>query len=177
MRLDDDLKVGATELTLAGSPSRRWWLPNDGSRDQIIVATTDYLPGHSEVLTVTQVQGSKVTFTPATRWFHSGTRYAIATKITNATAQQNLINARMDPNLINNGAETRAAVVLLTRSIRIVSEGDKAMKHSRRRRQGHSARTRKRMGAAPASEILSRRSAGRRGTGDDRPCLHDRGGN
>lgn len=67
MRLDDDLEVGATELTLAGSPSRRWWLPNDGSRDQIIVTTTDYLPGHSEVLTVTQVQGSKVTFTPATR--------------------------------------------------------------------------------------------------------------
>lgn len=78
------------------------------------------------MLTVTQVQGSKVTFTPATRWFHSGTRYAIATKITNATAKQNLINARMDPNLINNGAETRAAVVLLTRSIRIVSEGDKS---------------------------------------------------
>jgi hypothetical protein len=32
----------------------------------------------------------------------------------------------MDPNLINNGAETRAAVALLTRSIRIVSEGDRA---------------------------------------------------
>lgn len=47
MRLDDDLEVGATELTLAGSPSQRWWLPNDGSRDQIIVTTTDYLPGHS----------------------------------------------------------------------------------------------------------------------------------
>jgi hypothetical protein len=31
----------------------------------------------------------------------------------------------MDPNLINNGAETRAAVALLTRSIRILSAGDK----------------------------------------------------
>ena len=32
----------------------------------------------------------------------------------------------MDKNLVTNGAETRAAVALLTRSIRIVSEGDKA---------------------------------------------------
>ena len=31
----------------------------------------------------------------------------------------------MDPDLITNGAETRAAVALLTRSIRIVSAGDK----------------------------------------------------
>ena len=31
----------------------------------------------------------------------------------------------MDPDLINNGAETRAAVALLTRSIRIVSAGDR----------------------------------------------------
>jgi hypothetical protein len=30
----------------------------------------------------------------------------------------------MDSNLINNGAETRAAVALLTRSIRILSAGD-----------------------------------------------------
>ena len=32
----------------------------------------------------------------------------------------------MDPYLINNGAETRAAVALLTRSIRILSAGDTA---------------------------------------------------
>ena len=32
--------------------------------------------------------------------------------------------AGLDPDLIENGAETRAAVALLTRSIRIVSGGD-----------------------------------------------------
>ena len=40
------------------------------------------------------------------------------------TNKQRFLDAGMDPDLINNGAETRAAVALLTRSIRIVSGGD-----------------------------------------------------
>ncbi|MGH7117127.1 MAG: hypothetical protein ACREE9_21850, partial [Stellaceae bacterium] len=124
MRLSGDLKKGDTSLTLAGSPAERWWLPNDKARDQIVVTTTDYLPGHSEELTVTQVQGDKVTFTPAIKWFHSGKRFAIASKL--GTAKGRLEDAGMDPKLVKDGAETRAAVALLTRSIRIVSAGDEA---------------------------------------------------
>ncbi|MGH7247802.1 MAG: hypothetical protein ACREH9_06830, partial [Pseudomonadota bacterium] len=63
-----------------------------------------------------------VTFTPAIKWFHSGTRFAIDL----GTAKNRLLAAGMDPDLVAKGAETRAAVALLTRSIRIVSEGDTA---------------------------------------------------
>jgi cell migration-inducing and hyaluronan-binding protein len=122
LRLAGDLNPGATSLTLAGSPAERWWLPNDNNRDQIVVTTTDYLPNHSEELTVTQVQGDKVTFTPAIKWFHNGTRFPIASNL--GTAKGRLEDAGMDPTLVSAGAETRAAVALLTRSIRIVSGGD-----------------------------------------------------
>ena len=36
-----------------------------------------------------------------------------------------MTDAGMDAGLVDNGAETRAAVALLTRSIRIISAGDK----------------------------------------------------
>ena len=76
MRLGGDVSSG-TSLTVDGTPAERWWLPSDGTRDQIVVTTTDYLPGHSELLTIGQVQGDDVTFTPAIKWFHSGKRYTI----------------------------------------------------------------------------------------------------
>ncbi|HEY3912313.1 MAG TPA: hypothetical protein VGM07_20865 [Stellaceae bacterium] len=123
MRLKGDVSAG-NSLTLDGSPAERWWLPNDKDRDQIVVTTTDYLPGHSEELTVTSVQGDKVGFTPAIKWFHNGTRFAVASRL--GTAEGRLEDAGMDPNLVKDGAETRAAVALLTRSIRIVSGGDVA---------------------------------------------------
>src|SRR5208283_4011760 len=40
------------------------------------------------------------------------------------TRLQPRLQASIDPDLVANGAETRAAVALLSRSIRIVSEGD-----------------------------------------------------
>ncbi|MGH7058753.1 MAG: hypothetical protein ACREFH_00070 [Stellaceae bacterium] len=137
MRLKGDIAPPDTSLTLAGSPADRWWLPSDGTRDQIVVTTTDYLPGHSEELTINQVQGGQVSFTPVPppppafapltiQWFHSGTKYPVGSQITDASARARLEAAGMDKNLIDNGAETRAAVALLTRSIRIVSEGDAA---------------------------------------------------
>ncbi|MGH7061391.1 MAG: hypothetical protein ACREFH_13460, partial [Stellaceae bacterium] len=119
MRLGGDVSSG-TSLTVDGTPAERWWLPSDGTRDQIVVTTTDYLPGHSELLTIGQVQGNDVTFTPAIKWFHSGKRY----KINLGVAKGRLEAAGIDKNLVKDGAETRAAVALLTRSIRIVSEGD-----------------------------------------------------
>lgn len=124
MRLKGDINKPAGSLSVDGSPGERWWLPNDKNRDQIVVTTTDYLPGHSEELTISQVQGDKVTFAPAIQWFHSGTRYAIASKL--GTTEGRLEDAGMDKNLVKDGAETRAAVALLTRSIRIVSAGDVA---------------------------------------------------
>jgi cell migration-inducing and hyaluronan-binding protein len=128
MRLSGDLNPtqGPGTLTVSGTPSQRWWLPSDGTRDQAVVTTTDYLPGHSEVLTIGNVQGNQVNFNSAVKWFHSGTLYPIGSKITDATAKQNLIAAGMDSNLVKDGADVRAAVALLTRNIRIVSEGDTA---------------------------------------------------
>ena len=129
MRLSGDLNPGSGPLNVSGTPSQRWWLPSDGSRDQIIVTTTDYLPGHSEVLTIDPVQGvqgNQVNIASNVQWFHNGTLYPIGSKITDAIAKQNLIAAGMDSNLVNNGADVRAAVALLTRNIRIVSEGDTA---------------------------------------------------
>ncbi|HEY1300688.1 MAG TPA: hypothetical protein VGF07_09340, partial [Stellaceae bacterium] len=140
MRLNGDVATGVGRLNLSGTTTDRWWLAGDGQRrppslggglapsDQIVVTTTDYLPGHSELLTIDQVQpgtqgqGDKVSFTPAIKWFHSGERFKIAARL--GDAKTRLEAAGMDPKLVANGAETRAAVALLTRSIRIVSEGD-----------------------------------------------------
>jgi cell migration-inducing and hyaluronan-binding protein len=138
MRLSGDLSPGPGPLNVSGMPDQRWWLGSDNrppANDpmgpplhpiQAVVTTTDYLPGHSEVLTIKQVQGNQVYFTQPIKWFHSGTRYPVGSKITDPDATKRLRNAGMDGNLIDNGAETRAAVALLTRNIRIVSEGDKA---------------------------------------------------
>ena len=85
---------------------------------------TDYLPGHYEELTITNVTGNKVTFSENIQWPHSGTRYALGSRMSQ-DVQTRLTKAGMDKDLVANGAETRAAVALLTRSIRIVSAGDK----------------------------------------------------
>ncbi|HEY1258381.1 MAG TPA: hypothetical protein VGF34_03970 [Stellaceae bacterium] len=122
MRLSGDVSSG-TSLRVDGTPADRWWLPGDGTRDEIVLTTTDYLPGHSELLTLNAadgVQGDQVNFTPAIKWFHSGERSSINLGV----AKGRLEAAGMDKNLVSKGAETRAAVALLTRSIRIVSEGD-----------------------------------------------------
>jgi hypothetical protein len=82
--------------------------------DRIVVTTTDYLPGHSEQLTVSGdvACGTAVTVDETLQYAHSGTRYPLSTV------------PNIDPVLKSAGAETRAAVALLSRSIRIVSEGD-----------------------------------------------------
>ncbi|HEU0156786.1 MAG TPA: hypothetical protein VFQ82_12000, partial [Stellaceae bacterium] len=120
MRLEGDLKPGDTTLTVDGLPAEQWWRPNDRDRDQIVVTTTDYLPGHSEELAITFAQGNKVILKQPIKWLHNGERF----KINLGDAKNRLEKAGMDPKLVANGAETRAAVALLTRSIRIVSEGD-----------------------------------------------------
>src|SRR5262249_9938496 len=80
-----------------------------------VVTTTDYLPGHSEQLTIAKdgVSPDKTTVTVTTpvRYLHNGQRFDLST-----------LPARLGMEI--DAAETRAAVALLSRSIRIVSEGD-----------------------------------------------------
>jgi cell migration-inducing and hyaluronan-binding protein len=116
VRLAADLEAGKAGLTLAKAPGDRWQ-----KDDRIVVTTTDYLPGHSEELTIKAVDGNTVTVTTDAMWFHRGTRYPIDL----GEAKERLLASGMDPTLVSEGAETRAAVALLTRSIRIVSAGDK----------------------------------------------------
>lgn len=85
--------------------------------DEIVVTTTDYLPGHSEQFEIASVVGPKrlrlgVTLgvTAAAKWAHRGT-----------VEDLKVVPARVGLELKT--ADLRAAVGLLTRSIRIVSAG------------------------------------------------------
>lgn len=94
--------------------------------DQIVVTTTDYLPGHSEQMTIASVDPDKITIhvAKAFQWPHNGTKVDLAAK-----GVPSGVGPQDDPNLPKgNGrlVDTRAAVGLLSRSIRIVSGCDKA---------------------------------------------------
>jgi cell migration-inducing and hyaluronan-binding protein len=127
IRLAEDLNPTDPSLTLATDPKGPGGMGKIEARwragDEIVVTTTDYLPGHSEKLTIGDdypvTGGTTVPFTPAIQWTHIGKRFALAAKLAAAAGRLTI-----DPQLVQNGAETRAAVALLTRSIRIVSEGD-----------------------------------------------------
>jgi hypothetical protein len=116
-RLDGTILPGATRLKVADPVD---W----GVGDHIVVTTTDYVPNHSEELIICSISGNTIEFTtdlnpslaPCTvkksvQWTHNGQQYPLD---------------RLPPrlNIAKKAAETRAAVALLTRSIRIVSEGD-----------------------------------------------------
>ncbi len=122
IRLGKDLAAGLTQMTLSREPNALTPLLQPSSKwqngDKIVVTTTDYVPGHTEVLTITKVAGTTVDFTPATKWAHKGTFY----KPPGDPLQYDRL--QLDPSLTKEGVETRAAVALLTRSIRIVSGGD-----------------------------------------------------
>ena len=112
---------GAT-LTLDRSVSKDW-----GAGDQIVVTSTDYSPEHSEVATIASVDGATVTLNAPLKYTHSATKYPVGLKIgTKQTAFRDGIEKvdGKDPAFLKS-AETRAAVGLLTRSIRILSAGDK----------------------------------------------------
>jgi hypothetical protein len=108
VRLAQTLPVGGTTLALDRPVD---WEPGD----QIVVTTTDYLPGHSEQLTIAPggVSADKrtVTVSEPARYLHNGERFDLS-----------MLPARLGIALA--AAETRAAVALLSRNIRIVSEGD-----------------------------------------------------
>jgi hypothetical protein len=122
-RLKGSLEPGATELVVDGKVDWR-------TDDHIVVTTTDYLPGHSEelIVTDTSVGGNETTrirFTHVTcppplprcgvKWHHYGKKYPL-------DADEHPGIGRLDLNI--ESIDTRAAVALLSRSIRIVSAGD-----------------------------------------------------
>ena len=122
IRLDSSVAKGTTTLMLDQPPNNTW-----AKGDKIVVTTTDYLPAHSEQLTINEVEGKKVTLDAAIQWPHNGERYGGPSSSNPLMARlPDRIKNSMDSDLVKNGAETRAAVALLTRSIRIVSEGDTA---------------------------------------------------
>jgi len=142
MRLADghSLKRDDPSLILERDPAGKW-----GANDEIVVTTTDYLPGHSEKLTIDggYKSGATVGFravespTGKIQWPHNGTRYGGPndaedkrwTKKDQPSSEGRLpyrLQASMDWDLVKSGAETRAAVALLTRSIQIVSAGETA---------------------------------------------------
>ena len=109
-RLNSPAAVGENKLIVDRPMSLK-------ENDQIVVTTTDYLPGHSEQLTVAQdvACGTAITVKESLKYAHNGARFSLAA----VPAELGL-----DAQLRAQGAETRAAVGVLTRSIRIVSAGD-----------------------------------------------------
>lgn len=129
MRLNATLVGGGTEgaLQVSGVPAD--WRAND----QIVVTSTDYLPAHAEQLKVSSVSGSTVTLDGSTpvKYPHWGQTYSLKDVPCNAPAGTTdceigpaLLSPEQDPNTRN--LDMRAAVGLLSRSIRIVSDGASA---------------------------------------------------
>jgi hypothetical protein len=121
-RLNGDIAAGAKTLTVDAGTGRS--IKGDWQKgDKIVVTTTDYLPSHSEELTITEVaDGNKITVATGAQWGHTGHKYSTANFLKGGAAER-LIAGGMNKELAT-AAETRAAVALLTRSIRIVSGGD-----------------------------------------------------
>jgi hypothetical protein len=96
------------------------WQPNDW----IVVTATDYIPAHSEMVQIDSIQTvghgqsqySVITLKTAVNYPHNGQPYDLA---------QHQIPERLNDYGENfmKSVDTRAAVALLTRNIRIVSEG------------------------------------------------------
>ncbi len=124
-RLDESLVPGDDTLVVDGIVDWR-------EDDHIVVTTTDYLPGHSEELIITGTfvnlakKRTKIHFTKATcppgdspscgvEYHHQGEQYSLSKKDHPGIE-------RLDLNI--DAVDTRAAVALLTRSVRIVSAGD-----------------------------------------------------
>lgn len=108
VRLNRTTAPGATQLVLDR-------LVDWQAGDEIVVTTTDYLPGHSEQVTIDSVTTTGtytvITVKQGLRFPHNGELLDLSS-----------VPAGIGPD--SKLAETRAAVALLTRSIRIVSAGD-----------------------------------------------------
>lgn len=136
IRLGATLQPGATSLTLDRVPGAAWAPARWTVGDEIVVTTTDYLPDHSEQLTITGISGNVVSFRRSNcdankpdaecgvLYRHQGERYPLSARLDKALGADGKPRLTIDPKLQAEGLETRAAVALLTRSITIQSEGD-----------------------------------------------------
>ena len=117
MRLGADLKQGVSEITLDRNIPAGW-----KKGDKVVVTPTDYLPSHAEEFTIKEIKSAtSFTIEEKSEWFHAGTVFPLKNRLDKAGAAYKASNAG---NPLLDSAETRAAVGLLTRSIRIRSGGD-----------------------------------------------------
>ncbi len=121
MRLNSTLKGGENSLKVSGTPSD--WRPNDN----IVLTSTDYLPGHAEQVQIASVSGSTVDLMGTVKNPHWGQPYSLASVPCGASGQET--TCEIGPDLlpgqkaVDRNIDTRAAVGLLSRSIRIISDG------------------------------------------------------
>ena len=113
------MEVGGGRLVLEQDPST--WKAGD----EIVVTTTDYLPGHSEKLQIlyNYTGGTTIDFeavdspTKKIQWPHNGVRYGgpndTAHKKLTDRLPDRLKNSLDSDHVVKSGAETRAAVALL----------------------------------------------------------------
>jgi len=117
VRLDRSAAAGATELVLDRKVDT--WKAGDW----IVVTATDYIPNHSEMRqiesAVTSGDHTVITLQTALSYPHNGERYDLAKH--QIPARLNIDKEKEEDYMTS--VDTRAAVALLTRSIRIVSEG------------------------------------------------------
>ena len=120
-RLDAPLTgSGSEQMLVVADPNgaiRQSW----ANGDKIVLGSTDYLPGHSELLTIsskgviqdpTNSNDSDINVVESIQWAHNGTTYAL-------TEAKHKGISRL--NLGFTSIETRAPVGLLSRSISVVS--------------------------------------------------------
>ncbi len=118
-RLNATLKGGGKESTLTISSAVTDWKNGDA----IVVTATDYLPGHAEQLQVQSVSGTTVTLQGTVTNPHWGQTYSLASVPCNPS--QGSTQCEIGPDLLpmeqpqDRNVDVRAAVGLLTRSIRI----------------------------------------------------------
>ena len=121
-RLDASLAGGSTEQLIVvadpGGAIRQNWTMGD----KIVLGSTDYLPGHSELLTISSkgvvvdpnnANDSDVNVVEKIKWRHNGTTYPLTEAAHPGISRLNLGFSSI---------ETRAPVGLLTRNISIVSD-------------------------------------------------------
>ena len=113
VRLDKSVAAGGTELVLDRKVDT--WEKGDW----IVVTATDYIPNHSEMQQIdnvaTENDHTKITLKTALSYPHNGEKYDLT--------KHNIPHHLNKENDFMKAVDTRAAVALLTRSIRIVSEG------------------------------------------------------
>jgi hypothetical protein len=115
-RLNTSLVAGQMTLTLDRQVD---WQAGD----EIVITATDYVPRHSEHATIagvaTGANGTEITLSTGVQYPHNGQVFPLD-KVPEGIGPDAIPNTPGAPRWV----ETRAAVALLTRSIRIVSGGD-----------------------------------------------------